>query len=230
MSAIRRKSFLLVVGVAVLSAAITAGGVYAWQQVRLDSSRDRLERARAEAEDATEREATLSEDLGDLRDRLRAERRRRLAAQEGARQHQDCVARVSDQDSEGSESIAFGYLAVSDDEANRLLVDDAEWFTGEEANEAAAADGVVEAGEPVPNDYYIRNEDRSRAPMRVAQDAVVVLSTVGGSIPAPQCFSWREFEQAMRDPKPSERLLQRSPYWLTVGNGEIVRIVEQYLP
>ena len=39
------------------------------------------------------------------------------------------------------------------------MFDRAEFLTGAAAQRAAEADGVVEPGEPVPNDYYIRDPD-----------------------------------------------------------------------
>ena len=39
-----------------------------------------------------------------------------------------------------------------------LRFDPAFWLSGETANTAAAEDGAVAPGEPVPNDYYIVDE------------------------------------------------------------------------
>src|SRR5687767_9398228 len=57
----------------------------------------------------------------------------------------------------------FGYIrSVSmAGPAATLAFDEAEWLTGEEAQRAAEEDGAIAPGEPLPNDYYVRNPDKS---------------------------------------------------------------------
>ena len=61
---------------------------------------------------------------------------------------------------------------------------DPAWFTsGMTANIAAAEDGVVAPGEPVPNDNYVVDEDHRRLTYVVPTDAPVTVLTRGGPGP-----------------------------------------------
>ncbi len=57
--------------------------------------------------------------------------------------------------------VEFGYVTsvTPTGKSYQLKLDAALWLEGRTANVAAAEDGVVKPGEPVPNDYYIRNPD-----------------------------------------------------------------------
>jgi hypothetical protein len=55
----------------------------------------------------------------------------------------------------------FGYIAsiAPKGSAYTLRFDPALWLEGRTANVAAAEDGAINPGQPVPNDYWIRNPD-----------------------------------------------------------------------
>jgi hypothetical protein len=57
--------------------------------------------------------------------------------------------------------VQFGYVASVTQKGRDYVLrfDPALWLTGETANVAAAEDGAIRPGEPVPNDYWIRNPD-----------------------------------------------------------------------
>ena len=98
-------------------------------------------------------------------------------------------------------------------------------------NEAAAEDGAIEPGESVPNDYYIRNDERADVMKRLDESAVVVLSTANRhNIPTPKCVTPRGFQRAFRNPSSWEESMRVSPYWLVERDGMVIRLVEQYLP
>lgn len=129
----------------------------------------------------------------------------------------------------GPQTVVFGF--VNAEVGRAVVVDEAEWYVGAEANGAALEDGKIDPGDSVPNDYYIRNDDASRTSLPVARDAVVITTTADRhNIPAPKCKTWQRFSAAFDAPDPWEESLQRSPYWLTIRSGEVVRLVEQYLP
>lgn len=124
----------------------------------------------------------------------------------------------------------FGYILAIDGES-AIEFDPAEMLTGDEANDAAEAAGAIEEGEGVPNDYFIRNEDKSSGSLRLSQDPKVLIETVSmdGSVgPAPADTPWLFCAFGSDDPMESAHA--RSPYWVTVKNGEATRIEEQYLP
>src|SRR5262245_26003056 len=67
----------------------------------------------------------------------------------------------------------FGYIrSVSTaGPAATLAFDEAEFLKGDEARRAAEEDGAIQPGEPLPNDYYIRNPDKSTSTLPIANDA-----------------------------------------------------------
>jgi hypothetical protein len=128
----------------------------------------------------------------------------------------------------------FGYIrsVSTTGPAATLAFDEAEFLTGKEAQKAAESDGVVEPGDPVPNDYYIRNRDRTRQTLRIANDAAIT---------AKRCQPCRNGQPGRLDPFLASFAKGRqtfadpyrgtySQYWLTIRDGEVVAIDEQYVP
>ena len=112
-----------------------------------------------------------------------------------------------------------------------LVLDLAYFLTGEAANEAAAERGDEV---PVPNDYYIVNDNPRLRTLTLADD--VELSLLDWNDCCEERFDGdlESFAQAI-----DEGMLEAggevyngtfSPYWLTIENGEVVRIEEQFLP
>jgi hypothetical protein len=128
----------------------------------------------------------------------------------------------------------FGYIrSVSTaGPAATLAFDDAEFLTGKEAQKAAEADGAVEPGDPVPNDYYIRNPDKSTQTFRIANGAKITArrcSPCRHGLPGelgPFLAAFMQPRQTYADPYRG----RYSQYWLTIQRGEVVAIDEQYLP
>jgi hypothetical protein len=129
----------------------------------------------------------------------------------------------------------FGYIRSVDTstEPATLEFDEAEWLTGEAAQEAAEADGAIEAGSPVPNDYYVRNPDESTRTLEIAPDAAVT---------AIRCQLCREgkpgtledFLAAFSVAKPTtyadDYRGAKSQYWLSIEDERVLAIDEQYVP
>ena len=128
----------------------------------------------------------------------------------------------------------FGYIrSVSTaGPAATLAFDEAEFLTGDAAQKAAEEDGVVAPGETVPNDYYIRNRDQTTQTLRIANDAKITAKR------CPLCRHGRDGEldpflasfmkgrQTFADPYRGKYSL----YWLTIRDGEVAAIDEQYVP
>ena len=79
------------------------------------------------------------------------------------------------------ERVEFGYIkSLEQKGADYELKFDPAWFlSGETANKAAAEDGAVPPGEPVPNDNYVVDEGHRLLTYRVAPDARVTVLVDG---------------------------------------------------
>jgi hypothetical protein len=108
------------------------------------------------------------------------------------------------------------------------------WFSGEEANQAATEDGQSDV--PVPNDYYIRNLDPGTIDVSVAP-AVAVTSAWWAyeqtqslePVPVPYA-DWVAFFVGGADSASPRDNLRFDPWWVTVEDGSVVALDEQYIP
>jgi hypothetical protein len=106
---------------------------------------------------------------------------------------------------------------------------DPAWFLGgETANRAAAADGAVEPGEPVPNDYYIVDEGHRLLTYRVPGNARVLVLTRAVH---PERITVAELARIVRGTS-GMRLFEPldSGVWITVRIDTVRRIEQQYRP
>ena len=113
-----------------------------------------------------------------------------------------------------------------------LAFDEAEFLSGKEAQEAAEEDGAVEPGEPVPNDYYIRNPDKATKTYPIANDVQITAKRCPlcrhgkpGEL-GPFLASFMKGRQTYAAPYRGKYAL----YWLTIEDGRVVAIDEQYVP
>jgi hypothetical protein len=76
-----------------------------------------------------------------------------------------------------AELTQFGYVTAIAPKGSSytLRFDPALWLEGQTANVAAAGDGVVKPGQPVPNDYYIRNPDHELLTFKLPANAHVTV-------------------------------------------------------
>ena len=81
------------------------------------------------------------------------------------------------------DQVQFGYVKSLTRKGSRyeLRFDPAWFLSGETANVAAAEDGAVEPGEPVPNDNYVVDEGHRLFTYLVPADARVTVLTKGVS-------------------------------------------------
>ena len=79
------------------------------------------------------------------------------------------------------ERVEFGHIkSLERKSAGYEMTFDPAWFlAGETASKAAAEDGAVAPGEPVPNDYYVVDEGHRLLTYRVAPDAKVTVLVDG---------------------------------------------------
>lgn len=113
----------------------------------------------------------------------------------------------------------------------RLRFDPAFWLTGLAASKAAAEDGVVAPGEPVPNDYYVRDESRKTL-------TYVVPGTARVTVLDRQLRSARitvaQLAQVVKGRPPAGlSIYDRANglgYWLLVDSDAVKSIDQQYQP
>ena len=128
----------------------------------------------------------------------------------------------------------FGYIrSVSTaGPAATLAFDEAQFLTGQAAQKAAEEDGVVSPGEALPNDHYIRNREKTTQTLRIANDAKITAKRCplcrhgrDGQLD-PFLASFMKGRQTFADPYRGKYSL----YWLTIRDGEVAAIDEQYVP
>jgi hypothetical protein len=125
----------------------------------------------------------------------------------------------------------FGRLiAVGVDQAPpRVIVDIEQWFTDAAADQAAAEDGMLPPGQShVENGYYIRNDNpRWRLVEVVPTSTVAIVTSPYGQIDDPLIVGFERFTHMFaRDAHD----IAAFPFWITVRDGRVVAMEEQFIP
>lgn len=109
---------------------------------------------------------------------------------------------------------------------------DPAWFLGgDTANIAAAEDGVVQPGEPVPNDYYILDEGRRLLTFRLPRDTPVTVLTVETGSPTTTTIDPAELAKIVAGTSTLKPLSQpAASIWLSVRLDTICAVEQQYRP
>jgi hypothetical protein len=123
------------------------------------------------------------------------------------------------------------FLTGLDVSGRTVTFDLIQFLTGDEAV-AAYLEDTGEPGGP-PNDYHIRNVNPRLRTLPISDAVTVTVVRLGeptgaGSVP----WTLAELPAHLAETSPTEDLgrLSWNPYWLTVADGEVVAIDEQYLP
>lgn len=122
------------------------------------------------------------------------------------------------------------YLHGVDQAGRTLTVDVIQFLTGQAAIDAHDADHPDEPGGP-PNDYYIVNVNPRLRTLEVAADVTVSLVRLhedGDADLGPG--TWAELTDYLAVDPPEDDRLSWNPYWITLEDGIVVAIEEQYLP
>lgn len=100
-------------------------------------------------------------------------------------------------------------------------------LSGETANKATAEDGVVEPGEPVPNDNYVLEEGHRLLTYPVANDATVTVLTSGGA--ETKTITFAELAQALQEMGDTTMWDPRTTgTWITTDVDTVIAIRQQY--
>ena len=109
-----------------------------------------------------------------------------------------------------------------------LRVDPAEFLSGLTAQRAAAEDGAIRPGEPVPNDFYTRDESHLLLTFRVPNGTHVTVMTRG---PKATLISVPELARALAGKKTPHRLWEpQAGFWIRVAGDTARALDQQYMP
>jgi hypothetical protein len=116
------------------------------------------------------------------------------------------------------------YLKTVDPDRQAITFDLIQFFTGDAATKAAAEDGEES---PPPNDYYIRNVNPRLRTLPVAADAPITVNVLAAQTTgsATKDVSVTLAKLASYFPNSGT-----PPFWITVEQGQVTRIAQQYLP
>jgi hypothetical protein len=115
-------------------------------------------------------------------------------------------------------------IKTVDPDRRKITFDLIQFYQGEDATREAAKDHQES---PPPNDYYIRNTNPRLRTLPVTSDAAITCNT----LTAGYTGSATKNVAVPLDRLRIVLLGKRSPpFWITVGNGQVVKIAEQYLP
>lgn len=116
------------------------------------------------------------------------------------------------------------HITAADADASTITIDVVQWFTGDAASEAAEEDGAPEV--PPPNDYWIRNENPLLRTLAVAADASITTNT----LTAEESGSSTENVSIDLEKLASFPDIEHALFWITVDDGVVTKIHEQFLP
>ncbi len=124
-------------------------------------------------------------------------------------------------------AVVVAVASGSDAGATWLSVDYVQFLTGPEASAAAAAHGDEV---PPPNDYYIVNDNPLLREFPIEPGITVrpVMHTDGTVTPEGYDMPLDDWLAALAGP--SGDLMRSSVYWLTITDGVITALEQQYVP
>ena len=213
---------------AALAGALVAGtAVYVWREAELDSRQARLLRMAQDKTYAEIQAERLAKKLETVRQQVNRLRRATDRARE------DVERQVAPPLSTEPDGRYFGFIDWVDlsSEPQVAVMDFAEFLSGAKAQAAAEEAGAIEPGEPVSNDYYISNVNPMLRTLELAPDVKVIIST-GGSTggPEPRPMSLTRWARLLTEADGIFSGLARNGYWITMRDGTIVRLAEQWVP
>ena len=132
-----------------------------------------------------------------------------------------------------SDGEHLGFVHAFTDNNTAIDFDDASWFTGAAAEDAAIRAGLCDdetRDECVPNGFFIENTEAKTERIAVAPNAKVSMQTwkmeETGEV-APREISLGDFAALINDPAAH---WQKLPYRITVDKNVVTGIEEVYIP
>lgn len=131
--------------------------------------------------------------------------------------------------------VFFGYVRSLTGKGNRYVarIDPSLILTGITASTAAVEDKALEPGEPVPNDYYERNESKRPLTYRVPANAHVTVLVNPGTGPRSAVVPVSEFAQIVKSKNPRNRPGLWGPgsgFWIRTQGDRALAFDQAYRP
>jgi hypothetical protein len=219
-----RRTVTMLIAAVLIGALISGLAVWAAMNGRLSDAEQR-------AELADERVSELESEVEVLTTLLEAEEN--TASNEVDEEEALDAEGASNDDTTGvaeEDGRFFCYMTSAKWEGDQpeLTVDYAQMLSGAEAAAAATAAGD---DSPPPNDYYIVNQNpKLRTFPADAGMTVRMTSSAQGTQPEGYDMPFGQWYDAFSGMSGSFPSIRDVPYWITIENGTIVMIEEQYLP
>ena len=116
------------------------------------------------------------------------------------------------------------YLKTVDPDRPAITFDLIQFFTGEAATKAAAEDGEES---PPPNDYYIRNVNSRLRTLPVRSDAPITVNVLAAQSTGSSTKDVSVTVDELASYFPNSGT---APFWITVEQGQVTKIAQQFLP
>jgi hypothetical protein len=135
----------------------------------------------------------------------------------------------------------FAFITAVEPETSTVVADYAEWYTGDEAAAAAIEDGEGSGDGTYDLDFYIRNQNDRLRTLDVATGTEVALIACypneDGPCVTTESVGLVTFADLLDQPGTALDTegwnwygTGEAPFWLTISEGVVIQIDEQYLP
>jgi hypothetical protein len=134
----------------------------------------------------------------------------------------------------------LAYVRNIDPVARTVVADYVEFLSGEDATSAARADGVISDDEELPGGFYLRNQNPKLRTLALGDPARIVLQACypdNGPCVVEETVNLDAWIGLLADPESAPDQYDwrwygygTAPYWLTIQDGAVIHIGEQYLP
>jgi len=219
----KTKHVLGYVGVGIAAALIAGAGVWAVMSAQVDDAEQSATQAAEQVADLESEVASLNESLTSAEESLAAASKIAVASAATG------TATPSETAAAPSTEKLFCFMRSGKWEGSTpyLTVDYAQLLTGDEAIAAATAHG---SESPPPNDYYIVNDNTKLRDLAAdPKQAVKVVSKSDGMVSGGYNMPFGEWYDVLIGMS-ATNFVKDAPYWITVKDGTIVAIEEQFLP
>jgi len=219
------KVILLLLLLLLLIAIALGAGVYFWQRSEIGKLEKQLAQAESQVEDLQRR---ISELEGKVKKPQQEATKSAASLTEGLDEEksQKSSSEISLSSAEVIKAFGFIKKIYEKNGKNYLVIDYAEFYTGEEADKAAIEDGEIKPGEHVDGDYYIRNKNPKLRTFEIADDVscfVCDFEKEGG-------VDLKYVELSHLKSLLAKGELEFRPFWIERKGNVVVKITEQYIP